>query len=168
MTVTANDARVGPIVGDGATANISVDFEFRDHADLLVTQRLLGAGGTETVMVLDTDYSVSGGDGSTGTVTITLPGTTWTSAYSMVVTRNEPLSSTYNPTSFTSVDAETLEVVIDRIVMKLQELEEITSRCIRYQVTEANARITAAELPLAPDRASTTFGFDANGDPELT
>ena len=65
MTIEAQTPRVA-YTGNGVTTAFSVPFQFQDHADLQVRKNV---SGTVTTPVLDTDYTVTGGDGDTGTVT---------------------------------------------------------------------------------------------------
>lgn len=58
--------------GDGATTEFAINFVFWDHDDLKVIHR--ASDGTETVWIRGTEYTVAGGSGATGTLTVrTLP-----------------------------------------------------------------------------------------------
>lgn len=54
--------------GDGATTVFAIDFIFWNKSDLRVIHR--DAGGVETVWAEGTQYSLSGGDGATGALTV--------------------------------------------------------------------------------------------------
>ena len=172
MTITANDGRVGPQIGTGAAGQtLAIDFEFYDGSDLLVVRRVISTG-VEEILVLDTDYTVTGGSGSTGTVTVfdaSVAAAKWDTTDSWTAVRLEPNSITYLPTAFTSVDTATLIQVINRLAMQLQEHTEVLARCYKAPVTDS---FPVTELPSSIDRAGggagTTFGFDASGDPDLT
>jgi len=58
--------------GDGATTEFAISFVFWDRDDLKVIHR--ASNGTETVWIRGTQYTVTGGSGATGTLTVrTLP-----------------------------------------------------------------------------------------------
>ena len=63
MTVQSSDAR-DQYVGTGVETNFPVTFQFFDETDLSVYE--LDASQVETLLVLNSDYTVNGGDGSTG------------------------------------------------------------------------------------------------------
>lgn len=55
--------------GDGSTTAFTISFVFYENSGIKAI--LLSSAGVETTQVLDTDYTLSGGDGSTGTLTMT-------------------------------------------------------------------------------------------------
>ncbi len=68
MTVS-NQATVQQYTGTGGNPGLGTEFVFVDAADIKVTQRVI-ATGVDTVLVLGTHYSVTGGKDANG-----LPGT---------------------------------------------------------------------------------------------
>lgn len=73
MTVVANDRIAGPFVCTGGETVFSYDFKILSSGDITV-KRLRGGG--ETVLVLGTDYAVSGvGEAVGGNVTLTVAAT---------------------------------------------------------------------------------------------
>ena len=80
MTVSTTTTKV-IYNGDGATTAFPTTFEFFDAADLEVIERVITTGA-ETVKTLTTDYTVSGGNGSSGTVTaVTAPASSTAARY---------------------------------------------------------------------------------------
>jgi len=162
MTVTSSSSRL-QFTGDGTEASLAVTFEFFDAADLAVTRRLLSTGA-ESTMVLNTDYTVTGGGGSTGTVEVVdgttdfpLDDVTWT------ITRSEPKTQTYDPAQSSAISTTALSNQLDRMTMRMQQLQEQIDRCLKYPITDATAREDI--LDNSVDRASKDLQFDASGDP---
>ena len=80
INIADNTPRVSYAVAQGATqTSFTVSFEFFDAADLNVYV-------DGTLKTLTADYTVSGGDGSTGSVSISVTGATGGST--VVITRD--------------------------------------------------------------------------------
>lgn len=158
MTVSTTTTKV-IYNGDGATTAFPTTFEFFDAADIEVIERVI-ATGAETVKALTTDYTVSGGAGSTGTVTaVTAPPAT----VQWVIRRVTPLTQLIDYVENDDFPAETHEKGLDLAVMRAQEREEDFSRAPKFPVSDPASSI--GDLPNSVDRADLLLGFDSAGKP---
>lgn len=112
--------------GDGSTTAFPTTFQFLDATDLVVIERVI-ATGVETVKTITTDYTVSGGDGEVGTVTM------------LVAPASTKKLTIYNDPAITqSVDlvegdvspAETKERGYDRLTYIAQRLADRVDRSV--------------------------------------
>ena len=76
--------------GTGANTALATTFEFNDSSEIVVTSRVT-ATGVETVLVLTTHYTVTGGSGATGTVTPADGATDFPSTVTWTLGRTTPL-----------------------------------------------------------------------------
>lgn len=145
--------------GDGSTTAFPTTFEFFDAADIEVIERVI-ATGAETVKTLSTDYTVSGGNGATGTVNaVTVPAST----VQWAIRRKTPLTQEIDYIENDDFPAETHERGLDRGVMIAQERQEELDRALKFPVSDAVG--LSPELPNSVDRKSLFLAFDASGDP---
>lgn len=141
------------------TSVFAYDFKINDDDEILVQQITISTGVT-TTLVKTTDYTVSGvGNDAGGNVTLTTASfpSGLTSLYKLVLTRNVPFTQ---PTDYVENDpfpAETHEDALDRIVMMIQQQDEILGRAI-LQAPDATTTIT---FP-SPD-ANKLIGWDSTG-----
>lgn len=155
MTI-ATTASVVAYTCDGATTAFPVTYDFFETSELEVIERVT-ATGVETVKTLTTDYTVTGGDGSTGTVTaVAAPasGRTWTIRRVTAQTQSTDLQS-YGP-----LPADSIETMVDRLTAIVQEVVRDYGRGLLVPKTE-----TGLTLPSSVDRASKYLLFDASGNP---
>jgi hypothetical protein len=154
VAVTENDVQVGPVTPAQGVTTISVDFLVPDAAHLAVYKT-----GSETPLILDTDYTFAGVGTASGTVTLTVAAD-GEDAYTV---RLEPPFE--RPTdlqfrgSFTSGPFNT---ELDNVWQALQSLKSSLAGAFR------TSRTAAAMAPLAEaatDRASRVLAFDAQGNP---
>jgi hypothetical protein len=161
MTVSSTTARVS-YSGNGSTTAFSVTFYFLDDADLKVVVR--ASDGTETIKVLDTDYTVTGeGNPSGGTVTF---GTAPASGTTIVIVRNVALTQNTDYQANDPFPAETHEEALDRLTMIAQQQQTAIDRVVRFPVTDSSA--LDAELPPSATRANKLIKFDASGNIGVT
>ena len=117
MTISATYAPQ-TYTGNDVTVAFSTVWPFRDQDDIVVTEIVI-ATEVETVMVLGTDYTVSGGDGAVGTVTAT------TAPASTVQWKIERSTPRLQPTDYQDTGEfpiGTLETRLDDVVLALQEV----------------------------------------------
>lgn len=158
MTVATTANRV-TYTGDGSTTAFPVSFPFYDNTDLVVIERVISTGA-ETTKTLTTHYTVSGGSGSTGTVTaVTAPAST----VQWIIKRVLPITQSIDYTPNDPFPASTHEEGLDRGVMRDQQLDEELDRSIKFPATDSTS--LSPTLPSSIDRASKYFAFDANGEP---
>ena len=145
--------------GDGSTTGFPTTFEFFDAADIEVIERVIATGG-ETVKTLNTDYTVSGGNGATGTVTaVTAPAST----VQWAIRRKTPLTQQIDYVENDDFPAETHEEGLDRGVMIAQERQEELDRALKFPVSDAAS--LDPEIPNSVDRAGQFLAFDVSGNP---
>lgn len=134
MTVASTTSRV-QYTGDGVSTAFATGsgFTFKDAADLKVT--ILSADGlTETVKTLNTHYTVSGGNGASGTVTFT-GGNTPATGEKITITRNVIKTQETDYQSNDSFPAESHEQALDKLTFMVQQMQEELQRCIRVPIS---------------------------------
>lgn len=158
MTVATTMSRVS-YTGDGVTVAFAVPFPFFDPADVTVIERTI-ATGAETAKVLNVDYTVAGGGGSTGTVTANLAPA---SSRQWIILRATPLTQLIDYVSNDGFPAETHEAGLDRAAMRAQEIQEKLGRSLKFPPGDSGA--LDPTLPSSVERAGKVLGFDVNGKP---
>jgi len=138
MTVAANVNR-NSWAGDGSTVAFALGatFIFFDEAELRVVLKV-DSTGVETLQALTTNYSVSGGSGATGTVTmVTAPAVGET----LIIRRVMPLTQLVDLVNNSISDAEVVEDSFDKVIMGLQQLSEVDSRSIKFSEGSSNSDV---------------------------
>lgn len=165
MTVSSTTNKDTGTAGTGAAQTISFTFLVQAAAEVKAVKQNATTGAI-TALVKDTDYTVSltttGNNNYTGSITTLTPFIS--SSFNIYLYRDTTGTQAYNPINNDSMDAETLESAIDKLFMQIADLEEQVGRCIKIPFPETNT----VELDDKVTRASTTFGFDSNGDISLT
>lgn len=156
INLSDNNPRVSYTVAQGATqTSFAVPFEFFDNDDL----NFYVDG---TLKTLTTHYTVSGGDGSTGTITTTT-GNSVTGASggsTVVVTRSIDLDRTTDFPSSGPFNIASLNTELDRLIAINADLNDELDRSIRLPDFDAEQSMV---LPTAANRASKLVSFDSNG-----
>lgn len=153
MTVQTETSRSGPYAGAGTTGPFTVGFRFIANAHLRVIRTT--AAGIDSTLLLNTDYSVSGAGGSTGTVTLTsalAPGE------KLTIVRDVPFTQNADYVPGDAFPAESHEDALDLLTMQTQQLAEAQGRALTLPVTVSGA---SAELP-SPSGLK-VFGWNAAG-----
>jgi hypothetical protein len=161
MTVEVETSRV-VYVGDGDTGPFSIPFYFIADADIKAIKVLI-ADGTETVLVLNTDFTLDGaGDEAGGTLTLTA---SIDSTYRLVIYRDPAaLQETAYPANDPFPSA-SHERVADLLTMIVQRVLSLVERSMRQPDGDAD---DISALPAKASRASKYLAFDADGDPIAT
>ena len=158
MTINLSDntPRVSYTVAQGVTqTSFTVSFEFFADADLNVYV-------DNVLKTLTTDYTVSGGSGSTGTVTISVTGASGGST--VVITRDIALERTTDFPASGAFQIGSLNTELDKITAQFADRKDAVDRSLRLQDSDAAGSM---ELPLIATRAGTVLGFNATtGVPE--
>lgn len=155
MTVSSTTNRKS-FTGDGVTTAFGTSpVVFFDETELQV-YLVTTVTGASTLQTLTTNYTVSGGAGTTGTITMLVaPASTET----LVILRVLPFTQTDDFINNDINDAEVLEDRLDKLTMLTQQLDEVDARALKLGEAEtASAALT--ELPF--DRASKFLAFDAS------
>jgi hypothetical protein len=159
VTVSTTTRRVA-YSGNGSTTAFSVPFVFFGASELQVIAR--ASDGVETVQALSTNYTVSGGNGATGTVTAVVAppvGVSWTIIRQTARTQ----LTDYVPND--PFPAQTHERALDRLTAIVQEVEDGVFNALSFPVTEPGPYV----LPSSTDRAGKFLAFDSvTGVPVLS
>ena len=150
ISVSNNTPRVSYTVGQGVTqTSFTVNFEFFAEADLNVFV-------DNVLKTITTHYTVSGGNGSTGTVTISVTGASGGST--VVITRDIALERTTDFPTQGAFNISSLNTELDKLVAIDADVDDTIGRSIRLQDSDASASM---ELPLKASRVGTVLGFNA-------
>ena len=157
MTVSTETARI-VYNGNGATTAFPTEFQFYDDADLVVT-KVVTATGVETTQTITTHYTVSGGDGSTGTVTmLTAPAT----GTRLVIQRVSTLIQDTDLIVQGEIPADSVETRFDKLTLFAQEAALDAIRAIR--TNKAQTGTIDTEIPLLTDKAGYVIAINDDED----
>lgn len=142
--------------GNGVTTAFSTSpFVFFDGGDLDV-YLIVDATGVATLKTITTHYTVAGGSGSTGTVTmLTAPATGET----LVIVRDVPATQGSDFQNNDGSDAEVAEDALDRLTMLAQQNKAAVERSVRL----ADSDTTGADPTLPMPEAHQILRWDVTG-----
>jgi hypothetical protein len=160
MTISTTSGR-NDYTGAGTSATYSYTFRIFDKADLKVIKRLISTGA-ETVLAVDTDYTVTG-VGNTGGGSITLVAGNLASAYKLSIIRNRPLTQETDIRNQGPYFPEVVEDSFDHTIMVAQQLQEQLDRAIKAPETIPPSVFDPA-LPANIAQADRTFVTNALGN----
>ena len=151
-TITKTDS---PYACNGAATEFDTLFKFISASDIEVY--LLDGDNVPTLLTLNIDYTVSGGNGETGVVT-TL--TTYPSPYKIYLVRTTDtlqnldliMASTYHP--------DRLEHALDKLTMLTQEIKRTIELCFRL----TNSDVSGASTALPTPEANKTLKWNSSAD----
>lgn len=146
---------------NGTTDTFATTFSFFDNDELVVT--VTNLLGTTTTQTLTTDYTVSGGDGSTGSITFISPPT---NNYTVFIKRVTSVSQELDLEQAGELSSQELENALDKLIFLIQETQRDFSldRAITSPVSES----PDFELPVASSRSGKYLSFDSSGNVSLT
>lgn len=143
MTVSSTTTPIKQYSGNGVTTAFSTVFTFNLSTDLEVI--LTSTAGVDTVKTLTTHYTVSGGSGSTGTVTmLTAPASGEVLTIRRVTARTQNTDYIEND----SFPASAHEAALDKLTYIVQEFGSDIDRILKTPVTSG---LTDIEVPIAAD-----------------
>ncbi|MDR6668935.1 hypothetical protein [Rhizobium sp. 1399] len=126
MTISSEINRSGPYNGDGVATAFEYKFKILEPRHLQVIRT--DASGTDSILVLDADYTVTGtgNDGGGSAVIVPAPaaGTKITLLLDVPFTQETDLENQG------AYYAETVEQALDLVVMRLQQLKERAARAV--------------------------------------
>lgn len=151
INLADNTPRVSYAVAAGVTqTSFTVSFEFFDDADLNVYV-------DGTLKTLTTDYTVTGGDGSTGSVTISVTGASGGST--VVITRDIDLKRSTDFPASGAFQVGSLNTELDKLVAIAADLDDKASRSL--QLTDFDTAVSLV-LPDVDTRKGKTLAFNAS------
>lgn len=149
INIADNNPRVSYSVSAGVTqTSFAVPFEFFDETDVLV---YIGS----TLKTLNTDYTVSGGDGATGTITMSVTGPATVALVRDVTIERSTDFPTAGPFSVQSLNVE-----LDKQIAIDADISDQIDRAVRSPIEE----FTTMTLPDAATRADKLLKFDTAGN----
>lgn len=130
MTLTTETVKV-QYNGDGSTISFPITFPFWDDDDLLV--KLTDANGSDETWVRGAQYTITGGDGSSGTLTVITTPTDYTPALNEVLTILSDLDTVQDLSLPTGGEfpSENVETRLDQIVRLIQQSEQAIKRALK-------------------------------------
>ena len=151
INIADNSPRISYTVANGITqTSFAVPFEFFDNTDLNVYIN----GALQTIT---SNYTVSGGDGSTGTVSMSVTGSG--SGTTVVITRDITLERTTDFPVSGAFNIVALNTELDRLVAIAADLEDQANRAL--QLTDFDANVSLV-LPDVDTRKGKTLAFNAS------
>jgi len=147
MTVSSTTTSVS-ITGDGSTTDITVTFPFLgtgSSSELTVVERTI-ATGAEVTLDYSTHYTITGGNGETGTV---IAGTAPASTVQWHVRRNTTATQTTDYVTNDPFAADTFELSLDRLAMLGQERDGDISQSFKFPDTYTGGASTTFPEPVA-------------------
>ena len=152
INIADNNPRVQYSVAEGATqSTFSVPFEFFDNEDLTVYV-------DNVQKVLDFHYTVTGGDGSTGTITMSVTGATGGST--VTITRDVTLERITDFPVSGAFNIVSLNTELDRFTAIAADLNDRISRSLLLKDYDENINESTFTLPLFDDRRGRILAFD--------
>lgn len=155
MSLTS-EQRLTQYTLSGAGQTLPTVFRFFDPADIKVTKTV---AGVDTVLVLTTDYSITGGAGATGiAATGSVVMVAGVAADIITIEGVEPQTQLTDLTLGGPFPASTLTAMVDRVAILCQQIKNRLDRCISVPNTAA----VTPPLTLA-QRTSAFPYFNASG-----
>tara|TARA_R100001086_G_scaffold215313_1_gene131466 strand:+ start:149 stop:1090 length:942 start_codon:yes stop_codon:yes gene_type:complete len=150
ISISDNTPRREYDVSAGDTVNsFTVPFEFFAASDLSVFV-------DNVLKTITTHYTVSGGNGSTGTVTMSVTGISGGSK--VVITRDIELERTTDFPTQGAFNITSLNTELDKFIAINADLNDLASRGIRLQDSDP---AVSMELPLKASRLGKVLAFNA-------
>jgi len=150
IDISANVPRISYTVAAGVTqTSFTVPFEFFDDSDLNVYI-------DQVLQTITTNYTVAGGSGSTGTVTMTVTG-----PKTVIITRDTTIERTTDFTAGVDINRAALNTQLDTLTAIAADNKDFIERSIR--IKDFDPSIASLELPDATTRANKLLSFDTEG-----
>jgi len=151
IDISANNPRISYSVAAGVTqTSFAVPFEFFDDSDLNVYI-------DTTLQTITTNYTVTGGAGSTGTVTMSVTG-----PKTVIFTRDTTIERTTDFTAGVDINRAALNTQLDTLTAIAADNKDLGERSIR--ITDYDPAASNLLLPDAATRADKLLSFDTEGD----
>ena len=161
MTVSSSLNRKA-YTGDGVTTSFStspVVFYDSDELDVYVVTTATGAS---TTLTENTHYTVSGGSGSTGTVSLaggSSPYGAPSASQTLVIVRTLDLVQEFDPQNNDGSDADNIERAFDKLTMMAQQNAAAIARAFKL----ADSDVSGASTEVPTPSASKLIGWNSAG-----
>ena len=158
IALSANTPRISYTVNEGVTRTspFPTDFIFFETSDINVF--VDGVARTfDASTASSTKFTVSGGNGSTGSVTTPVTGATGGST--VVITRDVELKRITDFPSSGAFEISKLNTELDTIITMISDSQDENSRAVRLLDNDSTATLT---LPLKADRVGKILGFNSS------
>jgi hypothetical protein len=165
MTISSTTRVAGPFTGNGTASAFPFAWKVFSAADLDVVRRNV-TSGTDTVLVLNTDYTVTlnGNQNTNPGGTVTLVAGALATGFTLTLTSD---LANLQPTDLTNQGGFYPEVIndsLDRATIQIQQLAGEVSRSIRAPVADGSPSMV---LPPSEIRSNGFLAFDGNGLPTV-
>jgi hypothetical protein len=147
ILISDNSPRISYTATAGQTV-FTVPFEFFDNSDLNVFVN-------DVLKTITTNYTVTGGDGSTGTVTLVTGATV---GDVIVITRDVTLERVTDFPTSGPFQVASLNVELDKLVAMVADLQDLANRGLRLSDSDVTERLT---LAATNERKGTVLAFNA-------
>lgn len=152
MTIQSETSKI-TYAGNGSTTVFGTNFVFFNLVDVKVV--LTNALNIETILTRTTHYSLSGGNGAAGNVTMfTAPAF----GEKLTIYRDPPVTQETDYINGDSFDAESHEKALDKITQIIQSIKEKTERSLKIPIS-SNIAVT---LPYAVPNTIFAWNDDAS------
>jgi len=162
MTIST-EVRKAQFAGNDSATNFAFTFKVFSDEDVVLTHT--NAADTETLLVLDADYSVAlNADQDAnpgGSITYPLAGDPLATGSKITVTSDVAETQGTVLPNGGGWFPKTIERALDRLTILSQQIREVLERAVRIPVSDS---ISSVEVPAAASRANRLLGFDSNGD----
>ena len=161
MTLTATTVK-DPYDGDDSTTSFAITFIFWNDSDIKAIKT--DSSGTESTLVLNTHYTLSGGDGSTGTLTTTT-GNTFATGEKLTVKSNRPDTQLTALSTGGALPSSDIERMVDQNTRLIQQFAEEIARTLTFAESSTDTGSTFPDHTGNTDKLivvnSTGTGFTA-------
>ncbi|MBN9642943.1 MAG: hypothetical protein J0I68_30740 [Achromobacter sp.] len=166
MTISSTTRKAGPFLGNDATTAFPFLFKVFKKQDVAVT--LTDASGADTLLMLDSDYSISlNADQDAnpgGQIIYPRTGNPMPTGFRLSVTGGLPYDQPTDIQNTGGFYPQVVEDMSDRSTIQIQQLVEESRRSLKFSVSDPGA---GAVLPPPNLRANKLLGFDSTGRPTV-
>ena len=150
IDISDNNPRISYTVAAGVTqTSFTVPFEFFANTDLNVYV-------DGVLKTITTDYTVTGGEGSTGTVTISVTG-----PKTVTLTRDTTIERVTDFPTGIDINRAALNTQLDTLTAISADVKDLANRAIRVNDFDLASNL---ELPTVANRANKVLTFDTEGN----
>lgn len=160
----SNNTSVARYAISAAVTAYDIDFPFWDFSEIVVTATN-SATGESVILKKDIDYTITVSEAITDPVyqdgTVNMISNTYKSYDALVISRELPLTQDTDYKNSEPVNADTLEMSLDRATAQIQQVAEEAGHALKLPITENAGDYT---MPEASQRQRKVLGFDDDGE----